>query len=145
MTTSRVARAGWRNKCLPIMRDATGAGEGASFKGTAGSVQDRTSGLVLSLGAKGEVRYKAFGLTADFPASLRARGNALTVELPSTLQPPAFGLAQPFPGGTVTVTAPGEWALAKPQPGVTLAKTAAGWTLTVPPGVREVQLAARER
>ncbi|MHB9025792.1 MAG: hypothetical protein ACYC7E_16765 [Armatimonadota bacterium] len=116
------------------------SGEGANFKGTAGSVQDRASGRVLSLGAKGEVRYRSITLAADFPASLRVQEKVLTVELPATIQPPAFKLAEPFPGGTLTVTAPGEWALAKVQAGVTLEKTAAGWSLTVPAGARAVEL-----
>ncbi|MHB9025795.1 MAG: hypothetical protein ACYC7E_16780 [Armatimonadota bacterium] len=123
--------------------EVTASGEGASFKGTAGSVQDRTSGRVLSLGAKGEVRYRSYTLAADFPASLRVQEKALTVELPASLQPPAFELAKPFPGGTLTVTAPGEWALAKVQAGVKLEKTAAGWSLTVPAGVRAVELISR--
>jgi hypothetical protein len=119
-----------------------GSGENASFHGTAASVQDRTSGLVLSLGAPGEVRYKSYGLTAEFPVSLRA-GERLTVELPATLQPPAFGMAQPFPGGTVTVSAPGKWALAQPLPGVKLTPSAAGFVLVVPAGVRTVTLVKR--
>ena len=122
--------------------EAAGAGGGATFRGTAGSVQDRKNGLVLSLGATGEVRYHGYGLAADFPLSLRVGEKALTVELPAGIQPPAFRLMQPFPGGTVTVTAPGEWALAQPAPGVTLTKTAAGWALAVPPGLRRVVMAA---
>ncbi|MHB9023900.1 MAG: hypothetical protein ACYC7E_06940 [Armatimonadota bacterium] len=120
--------------------DATASGEGASFTGTAASVQDRATGLVLSLGAKGEVRYNSYGLAADFPAGLRVQEKALTVELPVGIQPPAFQVMQPFPGGTVTVTAPGDWSLAKPLKGVKLAKTTAGWALTVPAGVRAVKL-----
>ncbi|MHB9023898.1 MAG: hypothetical protein ACYC7E_06930 [Armatimonadota bacterium] len=120
--------------------EATATGEGASFTGTAASVQDRPDGLVLSLGAKGAVRYQTVGLAADFPASLRVRGKELIVEVPASLQAPAFGRAQTFPGGTLTLTAPGEWALVKPLNGVTLLKTAAGWTLTVPAGVRAVAL-----
>ena len=48
-----------------------------------------------------------------------------------------------FPGGTVTVTAPGDWVLAEPQPGVTLARAAGGLTLSVPGGVRSVTLTRR--
>ncbi|MHB9025793.1 MAG: hypothetical protein ACYC7E_16770 [Armatimonadota bacterium] len=125
---------------LSALETAASSGEGANFKGTAGSVQDRASGRVLSLGAKGEVRYRSYALAADFPASLRVQEKALTVEFPATLQPPAFKLAEPFPGGTVTITAPGEWALAKALPGVTLEKTAAGWALTVPAGARAVEI-----
>ncbi len=120
--------------------ETTAAGEGASFTGTAASVQDRLEGLVLSLGASGEVRYREIGLAADIPASLRVRDNALTVELPASLQPPAFGMAQPFPGGILTVTAPGNWTLAEPLDGLTLTKTATGWALTVPAACRSVTL-----
>jgi hypothetical protein len=123
--------------------EANGVGEGATFRGTAASVQDRKSGLVLSLGAKGEVRYKAFGLAAEIPCSLRVGEKALTVELPASLQPPAFGLAQPFPGGKVTISAPGNWGLKTPGAGLKLAAAEGRLTLTVPAGVREVQLVAR--
>jgi hypothetical protein len=124
-------------------RETTASGEETRFTGTAGSVQDRTEDLVLSLGAKGTVRYKSYALTADFPVSLRLKEKTLTVELPEGMQPPAFGVMQPFPGGTVTLTAPGEWALAKPIKGVKLAKTAAGWQLTAPAGVRTVALTSK--
>ena len=125
--------------------EAAAAGEGATFRGTAASIQDRRSGLALTLGAQGEVRYKAYGLSAGFPVSLRVREKALTVELPAGLQPAAFGMMQPFPGGTVTVNAPGNWALAQPRPGAKLAKTAAGWLLSVPPGLTSLTLTALER
>jgi hypothetical protein len=121
--------------------EATAAGEGVAFKGTAASVQDRETALALSLGAKGEVRYKDFGLAAGFPAGLRVGEKELTVELPAGLQPPAFELMRPFPGGTVTVTAPGEWMLGKKTAGeVKLTKAAAGWVLDIPAGVRAVTL-----
>jgi len=120
--------------------EATGVGEGVTFRGTAGSVQDRKNGLVLSLGAKGEVRYQAFGLNADFPVSLRIREKELVVELPAGLQPPAFGVMQPFPGGTLTLNAPGNWVLAKPLPGVKLTKSTAGFMLSVPAGLKTITL-----
>ena len=120
--------------------ETAGAGEDVSFRGTAASVQDRKSGLVLTLGAKGEVRYQARGLAADFPVSLRVRDKELTVELPHGIQPPAFQLMQPFPGGVVTVTTPGNWALAKPLPGVRLTRSAGGYILAVPSGLSTVPL-----
>jgi hypothetical protein len=122
--------------------DTAAAGEGASFQGTAGSVQDRKGGLVLALGGKGAVRYQQYGLSADFAASLRVAKEQLTIELPEkvldadkTLQPMI-----PFPGGAVIVTAPGNWALKEPTPGVKLAKSAAGCVLDVPAGVTAVTL-----
>jgi hypothetical protein len=100
---------------------------------------------MLSLGAKGEVRYQAHALAADFAASLRVGEKELTVEFPEkvidgdkTLEPMV-----PFPGGTVLVTAPGKWALAKPPKGVKLARMASGWQLIVPAGVRKVSLTTR--
>ena len=43
--------------------------ENARFRGTAASVQDRQDGLVLALGASGEVHYGTYGLVADNAAS----------------------------------------------------------------------------
>ncbi len=121
--------------------ESSAEGEEAFFRGTAGSVQDRRHGLVLSLGAKGEVRYQEYGLTADFAASLRVAGETLIVELPQkvidgdkTLQPMI-----PFPGETVTLTLPGEWRWQLP-PGVKREKAEAGWRLVVPAGVTKVTL-----
>jgi len=117
---------------------ATTSGDGATFCGTAASVQDRKSGLVLMLGAKGDVGYKQYRLAADFPAALRIQEQQLTVELPQGIQPAAFQLLQPFPGGTVNVNAPGKWALSKPLPGVELTQSTAGLVLEVPAGLRAV-------
>ncbi len=120
--------------------ETTAAGDGARFTGTAASVQDRNTGLALTISAKGSVQFKGFGLTSDHAATLRVGAKELRVEVPAAIQPPAFAMQQPFPGSTVTLTAPGTLALARPQPGVALAKTAAGWELTVPKGVRSVVL-----
>jgi len=119
---------------------ATASGEGVSFRGTAASVQDREGGLVLTLGAKGEVRYKEHGLAAAFPAALRVEEQELKVELPQGIQPPAFEMMKPFLGGTVTVSAPGNWTLPKPLPGVEFARSAAGLVLKVPAGLNAVTL-----
>jgi hypothetical protein len=116
---------------LSALPAAAASGEGVSFQGTAASVQDRKDGLVLALGAKGAVGYKHYRLSADFPVSLRVTEKTMTVELPAGLQPPAFRLMQPFPGGTVTIGAPGAWALSKPRPGVKLTSAAAGFVLEV--------------
>jgi hypothetical protein len=119
-------------------------GESVRFQGTAGSVQDRKTGRVLALGAKGEVRYQAYALAADFAASLRVGEKELTVELPEkvidgdkTLSPMV-----PFPGGLLMVTAPGSWMLANPLPGAKLTKSAAGFTLAVPAGIKTVAIQA---
>jgi len=120
--------------------DATASGEGANFRGTAASVQDRRTGLVLSLGAKGKVSYKQHGLAADFPAALRVGKTQLRIELPAGIQPPAFEMMKPFPGGTLEVSAPGKWTLAKPLPGVILTRSAEGFVLEVPAGLEAVTL-----
>jgi hypothetical protein len=120
--------------------EATATGESAVFNGTAASVQDRASGLVLSLGASGSVRYKAYRLAADVPASLRVKEKELTVALPAGIQPPAFELQQPFPGATLTLNAPGAWKLAKRAPGVTLERKTDGYLLRVPAGCKAVTL-----
>ncbi len=124
---------------------ATVSGDGATFCGTAASVQDRKSGLVLTLSAKGDVSYKQYRLAADFPASLRIHGLQLTVELPQSIQPPAFQLSKAFPGGRLNVDAPGRWVLSKPLPGGTLAQTAAGFVLRVPAGLKAVTLVEDNR
>lgn len=116
------------------------AGEGASFQGTAASVQNRSSGRVLSLGAAGVVRYRDYGLAAGFPSALRVGENTLTVEFPKGIHPPAFETLQPFPGGTIIFTAPGEWVLPEPLPDTVLLKTADEWQLQVPAGCESVSL-----
>jgi hypothetical protein len=117
---------------------ATASAEGATFRGTAASVQDRDGGPVLSLGAEGEVGFKEYRLAAEFPAALRIGQGQLTVGFPEGIQPPAFELMRPFPGGTVTVSAPGKWALAEQVPGVELTESPAGFSLKAPTGVRAV-------
>ncbi|MHB9133014.1 MAG: hypothetical protein ACYDBB_18255 [Armatimonadota bacterium] len=111
---------------------AEGAGEGASFKGTAASVQDRKSGLVLSLGAKGEVYYKEYGLSGE-AASLRIKTDRLIVEVPAD-----HALV------SLAIKAPDNWKLDKPAKGVTLAVEALGaFILDIPQGVTQVELIKR--
>ncbi|MHB9023008.1 MAG: hypothetical protein ACYC7E_02375 [Armatimonadota bacterium] len=116
-----------------------GSGEGAFFKGTAASVQNRTNGLVLSLGAGGEVRFRSYGIAAEIPVSVRIGNTALTLELPEKVLDDKKLLA-PFPGGTVTLTLPGAWTLDKPQSGVTLESANGGLTLRIPAVVTKVNL-----
>ncbi len=124
-------------------RETTAAGGDVRFTGTAASVQDRPTGLVLSLGAAGSVRCRGYGLDAALPASLRVGPKSLVVELPAGLRPPAFGVLQPFPGATVTLTVPGNWKLDKTARGAKLTKTPTGCTLTVPANCRAVTLVPR--
>jgi hypothetical protein len=123
-------------------QEAVASGEAARFRGTGASVQDRKTGRVLALAAKGEVRYETYALTADFAASLRIGEKELILELPEKVLDGENALQPmiPFPGGAVTVTAPGNWALAHPLPGVTLAKSGQTLVLQVPPGRKTVTL-----
>ena len=107
-----------------------GGDAGLSFKGTAASVQDRKSGVVLSLGAAGEVAYQGWRLQASGPASLRVRPDGVSVEFP--------------PGGEgakVTLTAPFKLKLETGKAGVALEPApGGGYTLTVPVGATQVGL-----
>jgi len=105
------------------------AAEGASFRGTAGAVQDRKDGLSLSLGAEGEVRYKEYGLTAKSPAGLRVSSAALTLQMPP-------GQA----AGTVLVMAPLQWTLQSNAPGLSMTHKARIYILAVPAGLATVVL-----
>ncbi len=73
-----------------------------SFEGTASSVQDRRSGLVLALGAAGSITAKSYTLTAPLGAALRVEPDTLTIELSTYDQ--AFELY---------MAAPGKWKLQK--------------------------------
>lgn len=117
----------------------TAAADGAAFCGTAGSVQVRATGIVLSLAASGEVQYQDYGLSADFPVSLHVAEGDLTVELP------ALGPGVAFAGGAVSVTAPGAWALAEALPGAALTTSEAGYRLEIPPGLERVRLIRSDR
>ncbi len=109
--------------------EATATGEGATFRGTAGSVQDRKSGLALTLGAAGEVAYKKYRLQAEMPASLRVSAGGLVVET-------AAGHA----AGQVTIAAAGRWKLAGGAKGVSLKQTGQGLMLELPTEVTRVSL-----
>ena len=114
--------------------DARSEGKGVLFHGTAGSVQDRRQGgLVLSLGAAGEVRYREYGLSSKSPAAVRIQKEALTVSVPT-------GHA----GTTVTLSAPGQWTLKHPPAGATVSrKGASRHVLALPVGTVSVKLTKR--
>lgn len=100
-----------------------------SFKGTAGSVQERPGGILLALGAPGSVACGELRLESPFGASLRSENGALRLEFPNG-----------NPGGSVTFQAPGTWGLGKAAAGLRVEKKGEGHLLTVPPGTRSVQL-----
>jgi hypothetical protein len=104
--------------------------ERAGFRGIAGSVQDRKSGLVLATGAAGEVRYGDWTLTASQAASLRVARDRLTVHLSADRRE----------AGRVTVTAAGSWKLAEPTPGVVLTTLERGFELELPAGITKAEL-----
>jgi len=115
--------------CFLAEERTVGVVEDATFDGTVGSIQDRETGLVLSLGAKGRVQYKRYGMAGDKAVELRVQDKGLTVALP-----------RDHMGTTVTVRAPGRWVLAEPTQHVTLARVPDGFTSAVPTGVSEVRL-----
>ena len=109
------------------------AAELATFSGTVSSVQDRTNGLVLALGAAGSVAFKNHGLIAPMAANLRIASARLTLTL-----------TESHTGGVVTVTAPGNWKLEPTQSLVKLKKTGtAEYSLTIPANVQAVSLSGR--
>jgi len=109
---------------------ATAIADGATFTGTAGVVQDRKGGLALALNAGGKVAYKTWGIESAGAAGLRVLRNRLIVELP------------PEHAGTeLLVRASGNWTLAADVPKMVEAReTAGGFRLSVPKGVRRVEL-----
>ncbi|MBT3199540.1 MAG: hypothetical protein HN350_06445 [Phycisphaerales bacterium] len=91
---------------------------GFSFKGTSACVQNRTSGLVLTLGDKGSVAGKAYSLTAPFAASLRVGPAAITIDM-----------SPDHPVGEIIITAPGKWRSPKSTDGTYKITVAVGKTM----------------
>jgi len=109
--------------------ETSAAEEGVFFRGTAGSVQDRKTGLVLALGAAGEVRYREYALAAGVGASLCVAPGVLVLEF-----------APEHPEAEVFVSAPGRLRI-KDGAGLSLTELEAGrWGLRVPAGTRTVRL-----
>ena len=110
---------------------------GASFLGTAASVQDRGTGLVMCVGAPGSLAYRDRWLKSRCPASLRQnREDELIVEVPAEYD----GLRW------VEVCAPGEWELAPSSSGVTVGQwpgTTGGWLVQFEPGCSRTRLVKR--
>jgi hypothetical protein len=104
-----------------------------SFNGTAGIVQDRLSGLVLTLAASGTVRYREYELSTSVPVSLKVAPYALSLDFPSDSA-----------GGTVSLRSPERWSLVRTLPGVRLDARGRHLTVTVPTGVTTVQFRSRQ-
>lgn len=103
----------------------------ASFDGTAGSVQDRPSGLALSLGAAGSVRYGDYGITTEDCAAgiaIHAQQAWATIQANKTAR-------------AIILTLPGDWKLAAQTAGVMFTRQPDGaWQLILPPKVETVEL-----
>jgi len=109
--------------------EATAEAEGAAFRGTVGSVQNRNNGVVLSLGAAGMVRFGDRGVSSEQPVSVRVQPDVLVVDLASDHAPGEIGLQLP-----------GAWKLYQAPARVKLQKAEGDYLLTVPEGVAQVRL-----
>lgn len=85
----------------------TAAAEPVSFWGTAGAVQVRADGTMLSLGASGEVGWKDYGLAGPNAAALHVTPKQLSLTV-----------SRDSPRGEYAIAAPGAWKVKKPGTGV---------------------------
>ena len=116
---------------LSAEEDKAKAGD-AVFEGMAASVQDRRTGLGLSLGAKGRVKYRDFELAADGAVSMRLSGEKVA----------ELSLPPDHKGTEITLKLPGTYRLTAPTRGVKLSSEGAVHTLTIPAGVGRAVLEA---
>lgn len=133
----RVSGAFGKDYCFVSGQDAEAEAEGAYFLGTAGSIQDRQVGLVLTLGAPGRVRYGEWDMTAECPASLEVTGEGALVRVPAG---EAYGGVR-----TVELASANQWELAPGSTGVTLVPPMPGysWRLQIERGVTTARLLRR--
>jgi hypothetical protein len=113
-------------------QEAQVTAEDAAFTGTAASVQRRTNGLDLVLGAAGSVSCASYTLIAQAPASLRVAGTQLVLRRETSTDP-----------ATLVVKAPGAWTL-EPGSAATLAQAGDTLTLTLSAGTAQVTLVAKK-
>jgi len=126
----RIAGAFGTDYCFLSEKPAEAAAEGLAMSGTAGCVQDRGEGLRLNLAAPGSVRYRDYGLSAAIAASLSVGPYHMVL-----------ALAEGFPGGTVTVNAPGSWStLNDASKQRALGKDRESFVIAMGPGTRVVNL-----
>ena len=95
--------------CFVSPRRSTASGEGVRFIGMAGSVQDRTDGLVMALASEGEVSYRNHKFVANDAASMTVEDDKVvltvarkgstrvvaTVSLPDGKSPGSSGAVHP--------------------------------------------------
>ena len=104
------------------------AAEGIAFRGTAASVQDRRGGLVLALGAEGEIHFGEHFFAADAPASLRVEAGTLAIDVAA-------------PGvSNLVIRVPGEWELVGPTAGVRIVDSGKEIRLTLDPGIGALRM-----
>ena len=104
----------------------------ATFRGTAGSVQERAAFTILVLPVEGSVAFKGYALAASMAASLRAQKDSVIVAFTAGHQ-----------GGDVTIDAPGAWKV-DTDGAAKLARNGKGqWVLTVPAGTKSLKLVKR--
>lgn len=126
----KVACAFGTDYSLLASEETTAAAEGVSFRGTSAAVQQRPAGLMLTLGAAGEVHTADYGLVAPTAVTLQTQTDTLTVSLPAD-----------SPACTLTLTAPSNWILHGGSPaGVKLTANGTTCQLTLPKGVTRVVL-----
>ena len=101
----------------------------ATFRGTAGSVQERPGTTILALPVEGAVAFKGYALSASMAASLRVEKDALTLDFTAGHQ-----------GGDVTIQAPGAWKAEKAGTTKTARNDKGQWVLTVPAGTKSLRL-----
>jgi hypothetical protein len=114
---------------LPGEESSATVGE-VSFRGEAGSVQDRHGVKVLAIGSAGQAGYGQWGISAPQAASVRVETNRLVVSL-------SYAQAG---GGEVTLRTAGRWRLAAGQAGLTLTPVDGGCRLVLAPGVVQATL-----
>ena len=108
--------------------DQSAKAEGVSFRGTAGTVQNRSNGLVLALGSKGEIASGEYRLSADDAVSLRIGVGVLTIVA-----------SRPGPQ-RIAITAPGDWELAPSASKADLVERNGTFTVTLGESVSQAVL-----
>lgn len=130
-TVIKVAGAFGTDYAFLAASESRANAEKATFTGTVGSVQVRTSGLLLALGAPGKVSYAAISLTASIPATLAVGEKRLVLRCD-----PAHT------GGQFTVAVPGTWRLEKSAK-ASMTVQGKQYKVILPAGVAQVTLVKR--
>ena len=140
-TVIRVSGSFGKDLCFLSGTDRSASADGARFRGSAASVQDRAEGLVLSLPAPGAVAYGGFELESAHAAELHVEDDAaLVLHFPDPADPTEPSGASTMPA-EATLRAPGKWRLDTPSEGARLERASDGALLVRPaPGLLRVRL-----